>query len=89
MEELVNVRISLEKSVSEKQRSGQIGVHLGKVGLLTAFLHTDIQWPTGRPTLHTCYEAMYLQLGHILVYVGYCNGCGLQRGFDSTNYVTP
>ena len=63
--------------------------HLGIAGLLTAFLHKDILWPTGRPILHTCYEAKYLQLGHILVYVGYCNGCVLQRGFDSTNYVTP
>ena len=72
-------------SVDARSENG----HLGKVGLLTAFLHRDILWPTGRPILHTCYEAKYLQLGHILVYVGYCNGCVLQRGFDSTNYVTP
>ena len=89
VEELVNVRIALKKSISEKHGSSQIE-HLGIVGLLTAFLHRDILWPTGRPILQTSYdEAKYLQLGHILVYVGYCNGCVLQRGFDSTNYVTP
>ena len=45
--------------------------HLGKEGLLRAFLHRDTQWPTGQPNI------VRGKLGHIFVaYVGYnCNGC--------------
>ena len=67
--------------------------HLGKVGLLRAFLHRDTQWPTGQPNIVKVNWVTFLKvnwvtfLWHMLDII-VMGACGLQSGFDSTNYVT-
>ena len=59
--------------------------HLGKVGLLRAFLHRDTQWPTGQPNIVKVNWVTFLWHMLDIIVMG---ACELQSGVDSTNYVT-
>ena len=68
-------------SVDARSENG----HLGKVGLLRAFLHRDTQWPTGQPNIVKVNWGTFLWHMLDIIVMG---ACELQSGFDSTNYVT-